>query len=179
MYLDTVYGEHTFTFPLDTREFTFFYNADILPSTLRKQLNPIHSVAERKTGVPVGDAYDMGSGAFAPAFADIGLHVMHEFVEKKVPGGFPNNSWVEVHHHCCDPEPEKIGFWFFAATGSGTFYNVGRTIAFDSHKDSCDYFWKVEHDFSMDSTDPDAQCPWNCCNPLLTYVLQQGMFVHT
>jgi len=44
--------------------------------------------------------------------------------------GFPDNTWVEVTHCPVDPEHKsEMGFWFWAAAGSGISLNLGKTIS--------------------------------------------------
>jgi len=52
---------------------------------------------------------------------------------------FANDTWVEVMHKMY-PTDEKTGAWLFYAPGSGIWFNLGRTISFQTHGDAFVFF---------------------------------------
>lgn len=50
-----------------------------------------------------------------------------------------NGTWVEVMHRRY-PSDEKSGAWLFYAPGSGIWFNLGRSISFQSHGQAYAYF---------------------------------------
>lgn len=50
-----------------------------------------------------------------------------------------NGSWVEITH-CGGSKWENSDAWFYIFPGSGTYINIGRTIAFRSHDHASLYF---------------------------------------
>ena len=65
----------------------------------------------------------------------------------------PENSNVEVTH-CTGrvvSRCEQYSTWMYAQRGSGIFYNVGHTMAFDDHADAVQYFL------------PGNRCKWGHC----------------
>eukprot|EP00403_Amphidinium_massartii_P003058 CAMPEP_0178376226 /NCGR_PEP_ID=MMETSP0689_2-20121128/3292_1 /TAXON_ID=160604 /ORGANISM="Amphidinium massartii, Strain CS-259" /LENGTH=385 /DNA_ID=CAMNT_0019996239 /DNA_START=29 /DNA_END=1184 /DNA_ORIENTATION=+ len=66
--------------------------------------------------------------------------------------GIPPNTWVEVSH-CVNkaemfnvswPGKPYIGIWFYVATGSGMWFNVGRTRVFDNHLNAVDELLSID-----------------------------------
>ena len=66
----------------------------------------------------------------------------------------PNNTWVEVMHRKVDYD-EKTGAWLFYAPGSGIWFNLGRTIVFESHGQAFEHFNAT---FAVNSTHNNPLC---------------------
>jgi len=63
------------------------------------------------------------------------------FIWRKPPyAKLPSHSWQEVMHQADPFGDEHYGAWFIYSPGSGIFFNLGDTIAFDEHWDAYDYF---------------------------------------
>ncbi len=78
-----------------------------------------------------------------------------------------NYSRVEVTH-CVSQlamRAEQNSSWMYAVRGSGVFYDVGRTIAFDRHRDAVDHF--------IPKNDCKGEC-WNAFNDLMKAAYAQG-----
>jgi hypothetical protein len=54
-------------------------------------------------------------------------------------GAFPDNTWVEVSHRAF-PKDEHFGAWFYYAKGSGMWYNIGKSIAFQDHQGAYEHY---------------------------------------
>lgn len=54
-------------------------------------------------------------------------------------GAIPDNTWVEVIHSAY-PADEKFGAWFYYAKGSGIWYNIGKSAAFQDHGGAGEYY---------------------------------------
>lgn len=61
------------------------------------------------------------------------VHSLH--VQKN---SIPPFHWTEVRHR--SKRSERVGMWFAVATGSGIWFNVGRTIVFRTHDEAFRYF---------------------------------------
>jgi hypothetical protein len=152
-YLTYVYGdcvlEDSAAFPIDTRNFTVFYSVPCLPRAVRAQLELADVGRRELESIRFGEVYDQRvfngdevatrrfslqvAGSRGPRHSVVPGPWMAVF-----PAGAANDSWVEVVHDCCDWFAS--GYWMFRATGSGNWYNVGRTRAFRSHADACAFF---------------------------------------
>jgi hypothetical protein len=55
------------------------------------------------------------------------------------PKALPNDTWVEVTH-CGAGEIEAHGTWMYHMKGSGVFYNIGKTLPFQTHLQAVKYF---------------------------------------
>ena len=51
-----------------------------------------------------------------------------------------DNEWVEVLHEADPFGDEHYGMWMVYAPGSGIYFNLGKTIAFDEHVDAYVHF---------------------------------------
>ena len=54
-------------------------------------------------------------------------------------GAIPSNTWIEITHSAT-PGDEACGAWFYRGTGSGVWFNTGKTIAFTEHADAVKQF---------------------------------------
>jgi hypothetical protein len=58
--------------------------------------------------------------------------------------GFKNNQMVEVCHtsggYTGEKIVESVGSWMYYCKGSGIYFNIGKTIIFNDHRESADYF---------------------------------------
>jgi len=54
-------------------------------------------------------------------------------------GALPDNTWVEVIHSAY-PADENFGAWFYYAKGSGIWYNIGKSVAFQDHSGAGQYY---------------------------------------
>jgi hypothetical protein len=55
---------------------------------------------------------------------------------------FTNDTWVEVVHRARSAAStwELNGMWFSVMSGTGVFFNTGRTISFRTHSEAIDHF---------------------------------------
>ncbi|KAL6065546.1 Metallophos domain-containing protein [Balamuthia mandrillaris] len=157
LYLSSVYGgPHLLGFPIDTRNFTFFYHRH-LPLRLKQDIRTVYARylhdRMRRAEVRFGDVYLESFRSLKPedhgytihAFGDMERGKQHKsgpFL-RRFPQGIPSGSWVEVTHRCCEYLPE--GFWMFFNVGTGIFYNLGKTIVFQfknnsTHVEACNHF---------------------------------------
>jgi len=54
--------------------------------------------------------------------------------------GLQDNTWIEVTHQGSPYLVENYGAWFFLAKGSGIWYNIGKTVAFQDHDDAFKHY---------------------------------------
>lgn len=60
----------------------------------------------------------------------------------------PANSWAEVVHEADPFGDENYGAWFQYAPGSGVYFHVGKTWAFQEHQDAYTYFGVNSGDYN-------------------------------
>ena len=151
-YLNSVYG-NSLTFPLDLRDFTFFWNSNWLrpPKTIldKKAPNTWHSSKYAVLGEFMFEQiWQMNSDApeLIHVYGDASNQkqvpiIDTKFMKKQIQSGqigFDSNTKVEVYHECCDPP--NVGLWFLLVKGSGIYFNLGNTITFYTHVEASIYF---------------------------------------
>ena len=174
-YFRRVYGELPNTFPIDVSDFQILYQ-NYLPHGHLESLATWHGDSKAK-GCPhsplqiyrhmsVIDAPRTAyvwhppklslaaeeTGAFS--VAEKAGHADVNFWKKWGNyAAYPGNSNVEVTH-CTGrvvTRCEQHSTWMYAQKGSGVFYNLGRTKAFDTHADAVQHFL------------PGNKCKWGHC----------------
>lgn len=174
-YFRRVYGELPNTFPIDVSDFQILYE-NYLPHGHLESLATWHGDSKAK-GCPhsplqiyrhmsVIDAprtayvwhppklslAAVETGAFS--VAEKAGHADVNFWKKWGNyAAYPGNSNVEVTH-CTGrvvTRCEQHSTWMYAQKGSGVFYNLGRTKAFDTHADAVQHFL------------PGNKCKWGHC----------------
>lgn len=130
-YYDVIYGKDTVKssdFPIDTSKLCILY-ADVLKNTVGININPDNykNVCPKNEN----DVYSNMSNDH---------DIPNTFTLYKLPPYKPieSNIFVEVTH-CTDPEVESnenVGAWYYYAPGSGIYFNVGNTKAYNDHNDA-------------------------------------------
>lgn len=172
-----VYGElPSLGYPICMFDFWYFDNTTDLASL---GLKPI---ANKAGGKPHGRQLPTWItnilGQYYPGLAyryDKGEYVNGDLYVSLINGGYtvyrdwylyhqlPSNKWVEVLHDAGPLFKREIeGMWFTRARGSGIWFNVGETIAFDSHIDAFKHLFNGIGDCKQpppltNTTDPMAQ----------------------
>ncbi|KAL6057424.1 Metallophos domain-containing protein [Balamuthia mandrillaris] len=180
LYLSSVYGgPHLLGFPIDTRNFTFFYHRH-LPLRLKQDIRTVYALylhdRMRRHEVRFGDVYLESFRNIKPEDHGYTIHAFGDMERRKqnkpgpflsmFPQGIASGSWVEVTHRCCEYLPE--GFWMFLNVGTGIFYNLGKTIAFRTHVEACNHFgggWRCVTNES--STVPAERHQIHAVNPFV------------
>ena len=158
-YLSHLYPDLVESLPIDTRCFTFFWtaNAAMMPVTLRETLARQHTfrVGQRPLRLPrMGEVFvPPGKAEWRPENAPgVMANVLNEGRPRdrrrsreawwlpvlRQPAGFASHTRVEVYHDGSDCTPDDstggaaaIGYWMYLAPGSGIWFNLGRTLAFN------------------------------------------------
>ena len=163
-YFRRVYGELPTSFPLDVSDFQIFYEA-YLPYNYLQSLKSWHGDS-KSDGCPTTprqvyrhmSVIDTPRSAYVwhpPRVYDTAI-AHAAFREARVSGRANTEFWkdwgifpaygahavVEVTH-CTGrvvSRCEQYSTWMYAQKGSGIFFNIGRTIAFETHREAVLYF---------------------------------------
>ena len=106
-YIAGVYGYHTLTFPLDTRNWTFFWRDSALPTSV-KHAKPRAWGASTRWGDMVLAGFHRNEVLFVHAYGDGGPSgrpgpFMAAGANNQ---GFASHTKLEVYHDCCDERDE-------------------------------------------------------------------------
>ncbi len=133
-YFDNVYGNHPTDdadFPLDLNDLWVFYS------------NYLDEIGVKLAGA---DSAKICPKKLNEAFTDMSdAHDPPDTVWLYKPPPYKaleSNTWVEFTH-CADAvavNEEAVGSWMYHAPGSGDYFNLGKTIAFDDHDDAVKRF---------------------------------------
>jgi len=128
-YFKTVYGEVPATgYPIDLSRFWMLY------SKARSSPWP-QSVGECPGSRPVEGTLYLRNNAYSPQDTN---WIWHNYPYAALRG----NTWQEVIHEADPFGDERYGAWFLWAPGSGIYFQLGVTRAFQEHVDAYKY-WNV------------------------------------
>ena len=149
-YFMSVYGSlPTQSYPLCTGDLWMLYTSGLTTALVHDLPDQI-SRCPRDEGVIEGQLYENNSKLSPP-------NTMWTWHPR--PDGFAAvvaDTWVEVLHKG-GIDDEHVGAWFLSARGSGIWFNVGRTVAFDDHADAWAYF-------GVEGLERDARNEAMCAN---------------
>jgi len=150
-YIDAVYGIETIgdNYPIEINRFVFLYTK-YLPD---KVMQSIKDEIKEEPCI-YGDFYSSLNQCFeycdslhvyiypvtVPFYITSSNRPQNPYFQHAQ--GFASHSWVEVIHCCCDLF--QNGYWFYVGTGSGIWYNVGKTIVFEDHVQAYCYFYNID-----------------------------------
>lgn len=129
-YLQAVYRDtlkETSLFPIDTSSLMFYYPALLDPSFV-EAMNFSTSKCNQENELCPSSLWH-----FAPTDKWVRYIYQGKYCVR-FPNGIPNHTKIEVLHRCCDAK--RIGFWFYLAVGSGLYYDVGKSLVVQDHKDA-------------------------------------------
>ena len=135
-YLLSVYGELPKEFPLDLRTFSVFHTDKLKEAGIHLYFNYLYYILCPSTEGTLYRNMSLNHDAKDT------MWVYHEPPYKP----FGDNTLVEVVH-CADAtasSQESTGIWFYAAKGSGVYFNTGKTIVFNDHIDAARHFLKQD-----------------------------------
>ena len=136
-YIRSIYGSlptHAAAYPLCTGELWLMYTRELdASSSAALDIPQQVSGCPRDDGSVEGQRYEKHSKLSPPGVT---------WTWHPSPNGFTAltaDTWVEVLHKGGIPD-EHVGAWFLTARGTGIWFNLGRTMAFDDHEDAWRHF---------------------------------------
>lgn len=124
-------------FPIDMRCFTILWDRD-LPEEVRREITSHHANShdDMKHFITNGHIFRFPPNLPAwwmPAFGPVHALSIVDGVSIGLPMLKPTSSYdrIEVFHHVsdCYHQGREVGYWMYAAPGSGIFFDVGKTFA--------------------------------------------------
>lgn len=135
-YLLSVYDELPTEFPLDMGSFSVFHTDKLKDAGINLHFNYLYYLLCPSTEGALYRNMSLNHDA------ENTMWVYHEPPYKP----FADNSLVEVAHCSGSLEATKETsiMWFYAAKGSGIYFNIGKTISFKDHLDAVTHFLKKD-----------------------------------
>lgn len=131
-YLLSVYDELPAEFPLDMGSFSVFHTDKLADAGINLHFNYLYYLLCPSTEGALYRNMSLTNDARGTTW------VYHKPPYKP----YADNTLVEVAH-CANSivsKFESTGIWFYAAKGSGVYFNLGKTISFNDHIDAAKYF---------------------------------------
>ena len=178
-YIKNIYPSITDTDIIDISSFDYFYKKLLVKYISSPTILVPSSITGSCDSIKPNDLYKNMSGDHDPPDSVW----RYQFGPYK---SLQSNIKVEVTH-CCSSGEEK-GTWYYKATGSGIYLDLGKTISFNDHKDAVQHFLNKkcddddpihhpveciselndlineaskEYDTIQFLNHPDMQCNWN------------------
>lgn len=159
-YLCDVYGTHQWSvedLPVDMSTFQFLYFSKIpLSISIPRDLGKYRRCPQLENQLYA----DMPGPHNPPDSLYVYKHPPYTAL-------FPH-TWIEVAH-CVDKhiqQTEEVGCWFYYLPGTGIYFNLGVTIAFQDHDDAALYF--------LDKRCPDTECSGKVFTAMFTEAKKRG-----
>lgn len=145
-YLDMVYGAVDIAwdrYPVDLRTFGWFYFRGL---PLQVEPAELAAACESRPGHAWYGPVGCGAGGHGLPESQPPLRAAGFFVQRPAtshaPSHFANNTWVEVMRtYMARRTSETPGSWYWAARGSGVWWNVGRTFVDTARRASPERHW--------------------------------------
>jgi len=180
-YLKSVYGksvENASAYPLDLAKLVFFDGDRLKAADVLLPYETDKKYCPRDTD----DLFEHMSGSFDERVGGMNFtsHDPPHALWLKQEGRFAgvhSHEWLEVTH-CTSGNVqylETAGYWMYYAKGSGIFFNVGKTIVFNDHKDAAEHFLGISLDLGCPpSRGSDCQISFRQYESMVELARKQG-----
>jgi len=129
-YYKKVYGSLPTSFPVNTVDMWMVYDVEIVQAGIANAPKTVGTCPEANP--PLGQRYNVNN-LYSPSFIS---WLWHPYPYQKLAA----NSWQEVLHEADPWGDEHFGAWFVYAPGSGIYFHLGNTIAFQEHLGAFKHF---------------------------------------